>query len=71
MNMVIVKEKIKALVDTMPVQEAEHLLLYIVKNYQLKSQEALWELIEEVEPDANDIEMLRDIEIDPDCSDFE
>ena len=68
--MVVAKEKIKALVDTMPASEAEKLLLYIVNNFYLTSRNNLWDAIEEVEPDEIDIQMLHEMENDPDCHDF-
>ena len=68
--MVIVKEKIKALVDTMPAPEAERLLSYIVANFRLTSNADLWDAIEEVEPDEIDKQMLYEMKHDPDCHDF-
>ena len=68
--MVVVKEKIKTLVDVMPVNEAENLLTYIINNFQLKSDIDLWDSIEEVEPDEIDKQMMYEMENDPDCNDF-
>ena len=69
--MIVVKERIKVLVDTMPAQEAEQLLEYIISNYQLTSGVELWGAIEEVEPDEIDKRMLNDLQNDPDCHYFE
>ena len=66
----VAREKIKALVDTMPVREAERLLSYIVKNFQTISNADLWDAIEEVEPDEIDRQMLHEMKSDPDCHDF-
>ena len=68
--MIAVKEKIKTLVDTMPVWEAERLFSYINANFQLVSNETSWDAIKEVEPDDIDKQMLYEMEHDPDCNDF-
>jgi hypothetical protein len=68
--MVVTKEKIKTLVDTMPINEAERLLLYITENFQLISNSYLWDAVKEVEPDEIDKQMLNDMKKDPDCYDF-
>ena len=36
----------------------------------MKSDEAVWASIPEVEPDEFDLKMLREIEEDPDCQEF-
>ena len=69
--MIMVKDKIKLLVDTMPIQEAEQLFTYIINNFQLSSGVELWDAIEEVEPDELDKRMLHEIQNDPDCNDFD
>lgn len=68
--MIVVKEKIKTLVDVMPMNEAENLLTYIISNFQLKSNVDLWDSIEEIEPDEIDKQIMHEMEIDPDCNDF-
>lgn len=68
--MTAVKEKIVALIETMPTPEAERLFLYIVENYQLNRKNDTWSDIEEIEPDEIDLQMLKEIEIDPECQDF-
>jgi len=68
--MVAVKEKIGALIDVMPTNEAERLLSYIIKNYRLTSDIDLWDAIEEEEPDEFDKQMMYEMENDPDCNDF-
>jgi len=68
---IMVKDKIKVLVDTMPAQEAEQLFTYITSNFQLTSGVELWDAIEEVEPDEIDKQMMNEIQNDPDCQDFE
>jgi len=67
---IVAREKIKALVDTMPTREAERLLSYIVKNFQTTLNVDLWDAIEEVEPDEIDVQMLHEMKNDPDCHDF-
>lgn len=69
--MIAVKEKIVALVETMPTPEAERLFLYIVENYQLNRKNDAWSDIEEIEPDEIDLQMLKEIENDPECQDFD
>ena len=69
--MIMVKDKIKVLVDAMPAQEAEQLFTYIISNFQLTSDAELWDAIEEVEPDEVDKQMLNEMQNDPDCNDFE
>jgi len=68
--MVVVKEKVKTLVDTMPTREAELLLSYIIDNFQLTSRVDLWDAIEEVEPDEIDRQMIEEMKNDPECYDF-
>ena len=68
--MIVAREKIKELVDTMPIREAERLLSYIVKNFQTTSNADLWDDIEEVEPDETDRQMLLEMKNDPECHDF-
>ena len=68
--MIMVKDKIKVLVDTMPAQEAEQLFTYIISNFQLTSGVELWDAIEEVEPDEIDKQMLHKMQNDPECHDF-
>jgi len=68
--MVVVKEKIKSLVDIMPVNEAESLLFYIINNINVDSNDDLWDSIVEVEPDEIDMQMIQEMENDVDCNDF-
>ena len=68
--MVMVKEKIKTLVDVMPTNEAEQLLSYITRHFQLTTPSGLWDSIEEVEPDDIDRQMMHEMESDPDCNEF-
>jgi len=68
--MVAAKERIKTLVDVMPISEAERLLSYISSNFKLISDKDMWNAIEEVEPDEIDIQMMNEMENDPDCNDF-
>ena len=66
-----VKEKVKILVDAMPTNEVERLMMYISRNFQLVSIPAnTWDFIEEVEPDDIDILMMQEMDSNPDCDDF-
>ena len=68
--MVVVKEKIKSLVDIMPVNEAESLLFYIINNINVDSNDDLWDSIVEVEPDEIDMQMIQEMENDVECNNF-
>ena len=61
------KDKIITLIDVMPAQELERLLVHIVSNYHLTPNQELWDSIPEVEPDEIDKSMLLEMENDQDC----
>ena len=62
--------RIKTLVDVMPTIEAERLFSYIASNFHLTSSVDLWDMVAEEEPDEIDIEMMREMENNPDCNDI-
>ena len=62
------KEKILTLLEVMPEHDAEVVFRYIVSRYQLSPK--TWDDVEEVEPDEIDLEMLDEIENNPDCKKF-
>lgn len=62
-----VKERILGAVSIMSDPDAESLWEYILARFQPR---AVWEDIEEVEPDETDLMMLKEIEEDPDCQEF-
>lgn len=62
------KEKILTLLEVMPEHDAEVVFRYIVSRYQLSPK--TWDDVEEVEPDEIDLEMLDEIENNPDCKEF-
>lgn len=64
--MIAVKEKIFGAVTIMSNSDAENVWNFIVKQHSPS-----WDDIEEVEPDAIDIQMLKEIEADPECREFE
>jgi hypothetical protein len=68
--MVAVQDRIKTLVDIMPVQEAERLFTYIINNFHLRYNDSLWEAVAEVEPDEIDRQLLSEMKADPECNDF-
>lgn len=63
--MTAVKEKILGAVTIMSNSDAENVWNYIVKKYS-----PLWDNIEEVEPDEIDLQMLKEIETNPECHEF-
>ncbi|MCL2235854.1 MAG: hypothetical protein FWB98_05375 [Defluviitaleaceae bacterium] len=67
-----VKEKVKTLVDAMPNNEVERLMVYISRNFRLVSVAAVdgWDFVEEAQPDEVDILMMEEMENNPDCGDF-
>lgn len=51
-------------------KQAENILNFITEKYKLYPKKPTWNDIEEVEPDALDLEMLDAIKNDPDCHEF-
>jgi hypothetical protein len=69
--MVALKERVKSIIDTMPIMEVERLFTDIRKNYEIAPGNITWEDIEEEEPDEIDLEMLEEIKTNPDCYNFD
>lgn len=63
--MTAVKEKIFGAVTIMNNSDAESVWNFIVKQHSPS-----WNCIEEVEPDEIDLQMLKEIESDPECREF-
>ena len=63
-----IKRQIIGALDLMNDREAEKVWNNIRASFVLR--ERSWADIEEVEPDEIDLEMLREIENDPDCKEF-
>lgn len=63
-----VKEKIYGVVELMNENQAKQFWQLICNNFFVT--EKSWADIEEVEPDEFDLQMLREIEQDPDCHEF-
>lgn len=64
--MTAIKEKIVGAVTVMSDTDAEEFWNIILQKYSPAS----WDDIEEVEPDAIDLQMLKAIEKDPECHEF-
>lgn len=62
-----VKERIIGAVTVMNEEDAKQFWEIILHEFSSKNN---WDDIEEVDPDEWDIEMLADIESDPDCKSF-
>ena len=63
--MTAVKEKIIGAVTVMSDKEAEMVWEHILKKFSPS-----WDNIEEDTPDEHDLQMLREIENDPECQEF-
>jgi len=63
-----VKERIIGAVTVMQEEDAELIWHIIQKKYA--GRNISWENIEEIVPDEWDLEMLKEIEINPDCKKF-
>ena len=63
-----VKERIIGAVTVMQEEDAELIWHIIQKKYA--GRNISWEDIEEIVPDEWDLEMLKEIEINPDCKKF-
>lgn len=63
--MIAVKEKIFGAVTVMSKSDAETVWEFIVKTHSRS-----WDDIEEVAPDEIDIQILKEIEDDPECHEF-
>ena len=63
-----IKERILGAVTVMGNDDAMKLWSFISDNFS--DAEADWETIPEVEPDEIDLQMLQEIEEDPDCHEF-
>ena len=63
--MTAVKEKIIGAVTVMSDNEAEMVWEHILKKFSPS-----WDNIEEDTPDEHDLQMLREIENDPECQEF-
>ena len=68
--MSIVKEKILHTIELMEDDDAFLVLDWLNSNFVMKYKQTEWDDIEEVEPDEWDLEMLADIETNPDCKEF-
>ncbi len=64
--MTAVKERILGAVTVMNENDAAAVWRFIIQRFPAPS----WDDIEEVEPDEWDLQMLREIESDPDCHEF-
>ena len=64
--MTAIKERILGAVSIMNDDAARNVWNYILENFSVHS----WEDVEEVAPDASDIEMLRAASEDSDCQEF-
>lgn len=61
-----IKERILGAITMMDDSEAEAVWNFVIENLSPRS----WENIEEVVPDEWDLNMLKDIETNPDCHEF-
>ena len=69
--MTAIKERIMGAVSLMSNEEAETFWNLIQRNYIISPKTwSNWDNIEEVEPDEIDLQMLHDIENDPECKEF-
>lgn len=64
-NMSAIKERILGAVTIMNDSDAEKLWSFIKKQFSIS-----WEKIEDITPDEWDLQMLHEIEIDPDCQNY-
>jgi hypothetical protein len=68
--MSVTKEKILRTIELMDDDNAVLVLDWLNRNFVMTYKKAEWDDIEEVEPDEIDLEMMADIEINPDCKEF-
>lgn len=69
--MTAIKERIMGAVSLMSNEEAETFWNLIQRHYIISPKTwSNWDNIEEVEPDEIDLQMLHDIENDPECKEF-
>ena len=68
--MSITKEKILHTIELMEDDDAVLVLDWLKNNFVMTYKNRGWENIEEIEPDEWDLEMLAEIEINPDCKEF-
>ena len=51
-------------------ESADYVLDWLTRNFKAVQLKDTWDMIEEVEPDEIDLEMLTEIETNPDCHVF-
>ena len=68
--MSMTKEKILRTIELMDDDNAELVLDWINSNFVLTYKQRTWDDIEEEEADDIDLEMMQDIESNPDCKEF-
>ena len=64
------KEKILRTIELMEDDDAVMVLDWLNSNFTMIHKKIEWDDIEEVEPDEIDLEMMADIETNPDCKEF-
>ena len=64
------KEKIVQTLSLMKEEDATIVLDWINSNFVLSYRQCSWNDIEEIEPDDIDIEMMAEIDSQPDCNEF-
>ena len=68
--MSVTKEKILRTVELMNDEDAVIVLDWLNSNFAMVYQKKDWDDIEEIAPDEIDLEMMSEIEADPDCKEF-
>jgi len=68
--MSVTKEKILHTIELMDDDDAVFVLDWLNNNFIIKYKKTEWDSIGEIEPDEIDLEMMADIEMDPDCHEF-
>ena len=66
----VTKEKILRTIELMDDNDAVFVLNWLNSNFIMKYKKTEWDSIEEVEPDEIDLEMMAEIETNPDCQEF-